>query len=90
MITWIRHKHKIERPQLKFANEYTVDQVEKLFNVSRHMVYYWIKNKQVPARKKPDNTFLVKITPAIEKSLRKKINTSYKAGAMLHRSPAKA
>jgi len=47
------------------------------------MVYYWIERKYVNARKKPDNTFLIEITPDSKAPLREKIETSYKADTML-------
>jgi DNA invertase Pin-like site-specific DNA recombinase len=83
MIKSIRYKYQIIRPLLKSENEYTVNQVQKMFNISRHMVYYWIERKYVNARKKPDNTFLIEITPDSKAPLREKIETSYKADTML-------
>jgi len=83
MIKWIRHKHKINIPPIKSENEFTVDQVRKMFNISRHMVYYWIERNYVKYRKKPDNTFLIEITPANKAALLKKIEISYKAGSMV-------
>ncbi|HVB02736.1 MAG TPA: recombinase family protein [Chitinophagaceae bacterium] len=87
MITWIRYKHKIRIPLLKSENEFTVDQVKKMFNISVYMVYYWIDRKYVIARKKPDNTFLIKITPSEKVVLGEKIKTSYKADSMLNHFP---
>jgi len=72
MIKSIRYKYQIIRPLLKSENEYTVNQVQKMFNISRHMVYYWIERKYVNARKKPDNTFLIEITPDSKAPLREK------------------
>ncbi len=84
MIQWIRFKHKMKMPILKSDNEYTVDQFRTMFNVSRHMVYYWINNKYVSARKTPANTFLIKITPEDKIQLLERIENSCKAKYMIH------
>lgn len=82
MIQWIRFKHKIKIPTLKSDNEYTVDQARKIFNVSGYMVYYWIKNENVSARKTPSNKYLIKISPEEKTQLMEKIENSYKAEYM--------
>ena len=90
MIEWIRHKYDIPRNPIKSDNEFTVKQVQQLFNVSRHMVYYWIENKHVCARKMSDNTFLITITPQLTKQLKQTIASSYKADAMIkYQKPGK-
>lgn len=83
MIQWIRFKHKMKMPVLKSDDECTVDEVRTMFDVSRHMVYYWINNKYVTARKTPANTFLIKITPKDKIQLLEKIESSCKAKYMI-------
>ena len=83
MIKWIRNKHKINMPVLKSPHEYTVREVCAIFNISNHMAYYWIENKFVIARKTPQNSFLIQITPLDKAQLVEKIRTSYKAGSMV-------
>lgn len=83
MIQWIRFKHKMKMPVLKSDDECTVDQVRTMFNVSRHMVYYWINNKYVSARKTPANTFLIKITPENKIQLLERIESSCKTKYMI-------
>ena len=73
MIQWIRFKHKMKMPVLKSDDEYSVNQVRTIFNVSRHMVYYWIQNNYITARKTPANTFLIKITPEDKIQLQERI-----------------
>ena len=51
MIQWIRFRYGIAPPVLKKPEELTVQQVAQLFRVSDHVVYYWIQNAIVPARK---------------------------------------
>ena len=84
MIQWIRFKHKINMPVLKSNDEYTVENVRSMFNVSSHMVYYWINNKYITARKTPTNILLVKIAPEDKTQLMEKINKSYKAKYMIN------
>ena len=71
-------------PILKSDDEFTVDHVQTIFNVSRHMVYYWIKNKYVTARKTPANNFLIKITPEAKTRLTESIKNSCKVKYMIH------
>jgi DNA invertase Pin-like site-specific DNA recombinase len=83
MIQWIRFKHKIKIPNLKSDDEFTVDEVRTMFNVSRHMVYYWINNNYVTARKTPANIFLIKIAPEDKTHLMVRIENSCKAKYMI-------
>jgi len=83
MIEWIRFKHRIPCSQPKAENEFTVAQLQQMFNISRHMVYYWIQRKYVVAQKKADNHFLITITPECKERLKQMIVTSYKASTMI-------
>jgi hypothetical protein len=47
------------------------------------MVYYWIKNNYVTARKTPANIFLIKITPEDKTQLMERIENSCKAKYMI-------
>ena len=62
----------------------TVENIRTMFNVSSHMVYYWINNKYITARKTPTNILLVKITPEDKTQLMEKINKSYMAKYMIN------
>jgi DNA invertase Pin-like site-specific DNA recombinase len=86
MIRWIRYKHNIKMPILKSNDEFTVAEVGAMFNISGHMVYYWINNNYITARKTPANNFLIKITPTDKTQLFERIKTSYKANSMIHAS----
>jgi DNA invertase Pin-like site-specific DNA recombinase len=90
MIAWIRYKYHIDKPLIKSDQEFTVTQVQQMFHISRHMVYYWIKRKYVIARKKSDNRFLIEITPERQEELAQLIQTSYKANTMLNHSRTSA
>src|SRR5215510_1990150 len=50
-LRWIRFKHAIPVPDLKRSEECTVPEVAAHFGVSRHVVYYWIERRHLPARK---------------------------------------
>jgi hypothetical protein len=51
------------------------------------MVYYWIENKYVSARRTSANTFLIQIRPSNKTELLEKIENSYKAKSMINPSP---
>jgi hypothetical protein len=51
IIRWIRFRYQIAPPVLKEPQELTVHEVAQLFGVSDHVVYYWIQNAIVKARK---------------------------------------
>lgn len=50
-IAWIRYKHRISAPELKRPHEMSVKQIAEKFDVSAHVVYYWIDRKILQARK---------------------------------------
>ena len=50
-ISWIRHKHGIPPVDKKKPEERTVKEVAQQFGVSAGVVYYWIANKIVTARR---------------------------------------
>jgi DNA invertase Pin-like site-specific DNA recombinase len=50
-ISWIRHKHAIPPVDKKKPGEQTVKEVSQQFGVSPGVVYYWIANKIITARR---------------------------------------
>lgn len=84
MIQWIRFKHNIKMPLLKSEGEFTVNEVSAMFNISRHMIYYWIDKQYVSARKTPANSFLIEITPNNKTLLLERIKNSYKTQSIVH------
>lgn len=50
-ISWIRYRHKIPAGQKKLPHELTVAEVAKRFGVSHHVVYYWISQSMISARR---------------------------------------
>lgn len=49
-VNWICYKHAIAGPRLMQEDELTVKQVAAKFNVSNHVVYYWIERNIVRSR----------------------------------------
>jgi DNA invertase Pin-like site-specific DNA recombinase len=82
MIEWIRYKHRIEKPLIREEDEFSVPEVRKMFNVSKHMVYYWVSKKYVQTRKTP-KCILIRITPDKQLELRRIIDNSYKANSRM-------
>ena len=50
-IRWIRHKHAIPPVDKKKPEEQTVKEISQQFGVSAGVVYYWIANKIITARR---------------------------------------
>ena len=80
MIEWIRFKHNIDKPLIRAEYEFTVAEAMKMFNVSKHMVYYWVGRKYVQVRRL-GNGILIEIDPVKALELRRIIDNSYKAGS---------
>jgi hypothetical protein len=51
-IQWIRFKHHIRLDQQEGTHEMTVNQAANHFDVSPHVVYYWIERGIVEARRR--------------------------------------
>jgi DNA invertase Pin-like site-specific DNA recombinase len=77
MIQWIRYRHRIPAPQLKRADELTVQQLAGTFNVSPHVVYYWIGRNVVQARRlNHGSPYWITLDPAKEHELRDWVRNS--------------
>ena len=78
-ISWIRYKHQIPGPQLKRPDEFTVKEIAEKFEVSTGVVYYWIRNDYLDARRiQKGYPFWITLNPRKEKELRERVRTSYK------------
>jgi DNA invertase Pin-like site-specific DNA recombinase len=49
-IKWIRYKHKISSPRLQKLGELSINQAAEKFNVSHHVIRYWIERGIINAR----------------------------------------
>lgn len=79
MIKWIRYKYGIMSQILKRPEELTVNQVMAKFEISRHVVYYWIERKIITARRlNHGSPYWITIDTKKEKELVEWINKSSK------------
>jgi DNA invertase Pin-like site-specific DNA recombinase len=76
-ISWIRHKHKIPPVDKKKPEERTVQDVAQQFEVSHGVVYYWIANKIITARRLTRGSpYWITISQQQEKELEKWVRES--------------
>jgi DNA invertase Pin-like site-specific DNA recombinase len=74
-ISWIRHKHKIPAADKKKTGEKTVKEVAQQFGVSHGMVYSWIAEKTITARRLNQGTpYWITIDRTTAEKLEKRIN----------------
>lgn len=57
-IKGIRHTHKISPPILHGPEEFSINQVTKKFNVSYHVVRYWIERNMINIRRAGSKTWV--------------------------------
>jgi DNA invertase Pin-like site-specific DNA recombinase len=77
MIAWIRYKYSIPAPELKHLGELTVVEVATKLKVSRDVVYYWIKHRLLPARRRNRGSPLwITLDPETEYKLRQRADKS--------------
>ena len=70
MIKWIRHAHQIAGAVLRAPHELTVAELSKKFDISMHVVYYWIERGIVPARRTCAGTpYWITVSPEKEAEL---------------------
>jgi DNA invertase Pin-like site-specific DNA recombinase len=76
-ISWIRHKHRIPPVDKKKPEERTVQDVAQHFGVSHGVVYYWIANKIITARRlNRGSPYWITISQQKEKELQKWVRES--------------
>ena len=76
-ISWIRHKHAIPPVDKKKPGEQTVQEVSQQFGVSPGVVYYWIANQIIPARRlNHGSPYWVTITPQKDGELKQRVRES--------------
>lgn len=77
MIKWIRYRYAIPRAQLKRPEELTVNDVARRFGVSGYVVYYWIEQGLLEARRLSQGTpYWITLNPTTEANLCDWINNS--------------
>ena len=76
-ISWIRHKHAIQPVDKKKPEEQTVKGVSQQFGVSPGVVYYWIANKIITARRlNRGSPYWITISPQKKRELEKWVRES--------------
>ncbi len=76
-ISWIRHKHAIPPVDKKRPEERTVKEISQQFGVSHGIVYYWIANKIITARRLNDGMpYWITINQQKEQELEKRVRES--------------
>jgi hypothetical protein len=76
-ISWIRHKHVIPPVDKKKPEEQTVKDVSQQFGVSPGVVYYWIANEIITARRLNNGSpYWITINPRKKRELEKWVRES--------------
>ena len=77
IIRWIRWRYQIPPATLKNPEELTVQQVAQQFGVSTGVVYYWIEQRIITARRLKDGMpYWITLNPADEQRLRDWVRSS--------------
>ncbi len=75
-VQWVRRIHKITVPPATAAGEITVAGAARQLGCSPGVVYYWIENGQLEARRGTGNRLCIPWTPATEAECRARIAAS--------------
>ena len=74
-ISWIRHKHAIAPVDKKKQGELTVKELAGRFGVGQAVVYEWIAQKLIPARRlNHGSPYWITISPETEEALKKRVS----------------
>jgi DNA invertase Pin-like site-specific DNA recombinase len=76
MISWIRYKHRIAGPPIP-AGTLTVNETCARYGVSIWVVYYWINQGILPARRKPGRPYAITINDGIDQRLHEWVANSF-------------
>jgi len=89
MIQWVRYRYRIPGPQLKQAEERTVDELMAQFGVSRHVVYYWIERGLAEARQiKPGSPYWIRLNATTEQMLSEWVKNSSRISIQYDTEPS--
>ena len=69
MIKWLRYKHHIPACPTHRPGEWTVKQVAQRYDVSTHVVYYWIETDIIQAQKSDSGTYRIVISDSKDQAL---------------------
>ena len=75
-VQWVRHAYQIPSPSPYRDAEISVADAARRLGCSPGVVYYWIENGQLEARRTPSGRLCIPWTPATEASCRARIASS--------------
>ncbi len=75
-VQWVRHAYHIPSPHPYAAGEISVAEAAHRLGCSTGVVYYWIENTQLDARRGPGNRLCITWTPHIEAACQRRITAS--------------
>jgi hypothetical protein len=75
-VQWIRHAYHVPPPSPYTANELSVAEAAARLGVSISVVYYWISNAQLDARRGKGNRLCITWNPKIETACRQRVARS--------------
>jgi DNA invertase Pin-like site-specific DNA recombinase len=75
-VQWVRHAYHIPSPHPYAAGEISVAEAAHRLGCSTGVVYYWIENAQLDARRGPGNRLCITWTPKIEAACQRRIAAS--------------
>ena len=75
-VQWVRHAYKIPSPDPYAAGEISVAEAAARLGCSVGVVYYWIENAQLDARRGPGNRLCITWTPKVEATCRRRLAES--------------
>jgi excisionase family DNA binding protein len=75
-VRWVRYAHNIPAPPLLQPDELTVSQVAERLGVSPSMIYDWISNRHLAARRSRGNRLCIPFPPEIEQECRQRAANS--------------
>ncbi|WP_295432602.1 recombinase family protein [uncultured Thiodictyon sp.] len=89
MIRWVRYKHAIPSPPPEDADGLSVEQMMIKFDVSCHVVYYWIERGHVSAcQRKPGTPYRIHLESGDEQRLADWVASSSRLSVQRHPEPA--
>jgi len=75
-VRWVRYTHRVPSPPLLQAGELTVGQVAERLGVSPGLIYDWIRNGQLAARRGRANRLCIPFPPEVEQDCRQRAANS--------------
>ena len=89
-VQWIRHAYRIPAPMPYADSEISVADAANRLGCSTGVVYHWIENAQLDARRGPGNRLCITWTPSIEAACRTRIAESGHLNPAARRSKPRA